>query len=438
MKLNFINFFKRHSRIGARVMIAILAIVMAFPALVEASGSLTTVKDTLTNDRPSVATTIGSTITAGDTTINLGSTADINQGDTITLCNAGCSTTETKIVSGILSGTQLSLTVGATNTYASGNIFDKITSKHIITFTTRSAVSAGKFVVTIPATNTTTPVTASFGLNNITAATTTEYTLTGFTATTMSTSTSSSNVNFIFNFSGSVASNTSISITMGNLNPLLNPTKSAAQGTADTFPVVVTEQDNSSNIIDTTTADIGTIEAVGVSATVAPSLTFTINGVNSGTLITAHNTIFTTTATSVPFSTLTVNASSTGAQFIHIDTNSNSGYAVTAQQDGSLRKTNGTAIVDFSTTAADNDGSVGFGYALQSKAGSPTLPFAYNDAGAKFKSAGFNSTTPVTIMSNTGPANGDEEYVDYYVKVNAQQAQGTYQNLITYIATATY
>ena len=67
-----------------------------------------------------------------------------------------------------------------------------------------------------------------------------------------------------------------------------------------------------------------------------------------------------------------------------------------------------------------------------------SLPFLYNDAGAKFKSAGFNSSTPITVMSNTAPANGDEVYVDYYVKVNAQQSQGTYQNVVTYIATAIY
>jgi hypothetical protein len=41
-------------------------------------------------------------------------------------------------------------------------------------------------------------------------------------------------------------------------------------------------------------------------------------------------------------------------------------------------------------------------------------------------------------MSNNSPASGDETYVAYRVRVSATQAQGTYQNLITFIATATY
>jgi hypothetical protein len=439
-KINILSAFHRHLKPITKItLFSLLTAILIIPGSeAGAAGSLTTVKDTLLNDRPSTASTISSNITAGDTTINISSTAGVNQGDTITICNATCSTTETKVVSGVLNGTQLSLTIGATNTYATGNVYDKITSKHTITFTTRTPVSNGKFVISIPATNTTTPTSASFGLNNITVATSTEYTLTGFSATTLATSTSASNVLFTFNFTGSVASNTAISIAMGNTNPLLNPTKSASQGTADTYSVVVTEQDSGGSPIDTTTANVGTIEAVGVSASVTPSLNFTINGVTSGASVTAHNTVITSTATSVPFGSLTVNASSTIAQYVHVDTNSNSGYAVTVQQDGSLRKSNGTTIVDFSTTAAENDGSVGFGYALHSKLGAPTLPFNYNDAGAKFKAAGFSSSTPVTIMSNSAPTSGDEVYVDYYTKVNSSQAQGNYQNLITYIATAIY
>lgn len=451
--LNFGAIINHHRRILCKVALAVLVtnlfvlpIGFGFKNFIywqqAQAGALTSVKDTLSSSRPSASSTITSAISAGDTTINVSNTSWFQQGDLITICNSGCTTSETKVVATVISTSQLGLTVGATNTYASGTVYYKQTAKHTVTFTTRSTVNNGKFVVTLTGTasnNNNLPETGGFDFNSITTATATEYTLTGFTATTMATSSVSNNLIFTFNFAGSVASNTAITIVMGNTNPMLNPVKTAAQGTADIFQAQVAEQDGGGNTIDTTTADVGTIEVVGVSLAVSPSLTFTINAVTSGTSVTAHNTVVTTTATTVPFGTLTINASATGAQYLHIDTNSNSGYGITVQQDGSLRKTNGTTITDFnSAAAAEQDGNVGFGYSLQSKAGSPTMVFNYNDSGRKFNAKGFSSTTPIQIMSNTGPANGDEAYVDYYLKVNSSQAQGTYQNLITYIATPVY
>lgn len=455
---NILIFSKKQLRQLSTLVVGVLgSIILLLPALVTVpnllltipqaqAGALTSVKDTLSTSRPSASSTVTSAITAGDTTISVSNTTWFQQGDTITLCNnSTCSTTENRVIASVISTSQLGLTVGATNAYSGGAVvYLKQTAKHTITFTTRSTVSSGKFVITLPGDttpNNSVPEASGFDFNKITTATATEYTLSGATFTTMATSTNAGNIIFTFNFTGSLASNTAISIAMGNTNPMLNPIKSAAQGTADIYAIQVAEQDGGGNTIDTTTADVGTIEVVGVSATVSPSLTFTINAVNSGTSVTAHNTVVTTTATTVPFGTLTVNASTTAAQFVHIDTNSNSGYGVTVQQDGSLRKTNGTVIVDFSASApAEQDGSNGFGFSLQNKSSTAglTLPFNYNDTSRKFNAIGFSSTTPYQFMSNTGPANGDEVYVDYYVKVNAQQAQGVYQNLITYIATPIY
>jgi hypothetical protein len=200
--------------------------------------------------------------------------------------------------------------------------------------------------------------------------------------------------------------------------------------------VQIDETDNGGSVIDTTQTKVATIESVTVSATVTPSLNFTINATSTGA-IAGTTADVASTATTVPFGNLTVNVNRTVAQYLHIDTNSNSGYVITAQSDGSLRKTNGTVIPDFSTTPADNNANNGFGYALQAKAGSPTFPNVYNTSGS-FYSQGFSSSSAVTIMSNNAPANGDEGYVVYRVRTGASQAQGTYQDIITYIATATY
>ena len=250
----------------------------------------------------------------------------------------------------------------------------------------------------------------------------------GFTASsTVATSTASNNLIITVPFTGStINAGTNATITLGSVNFLLNPTKTAAQGTADTWNVELDEDDSGSNIIDSTVGKVATIESVAVSATVAPS-------------IAGINTTVGTTATTVPFGTLTLNTTTTAAQYIHVDTNSNSGYYVTAQEDGSLRKTNGQIITDLGTsTPAENQGVIGFGFALQNK-NNNAATFLYNGSSRIFNSIGFNtSTTPYTIMSNTGPATADEVYVDYYVRISSTQPQGTYQNLITFTATATY
>ncbi len=403
----------------------------------DAAGSLTLVKDTLTNNRPSVATSITSAITTGDTTITVASTQGIVQGDSVVLKDGAL--TEIRVVAAVASSTQLVLTIGTTNSYTTaGSVYLKITSKHTLNLTTRSGVSAGKFIVYIPADTSpsdTIPAAGGFDFNQIAAS---DISLTGGTAGTVTTSASGNNLIFTIPFTGTISSSTAVTITIGNNGKLLNPTKTATSGTADTYTVKVDETDGASNVIDTSSLKIGTIESVVVSATVAPSLTFTINGVAAGANGLAYNSDITSTSDSVPFGTLTPNATSTIEQYINISTNSDSGYVVTAQQDGSMRKTNGTAIADFDSSAPhENESTTGFGYTLANKVGNDAA-FHYNDSGHTFNSKGFSSTTPFPIMSSTGPVNGNQVYVGYRVKVSSTQAAGNYQNLITYIATPSY
>jgi hypothetical protein len=444
MKPNFIGLAKHHQKRLSLGIIAVTLTIFAFGPLslktAQASGALTTVKDTLSTSRPSVSTT-ASAITSGDTTLTVGSTTGILAGDTITICTSAvsCAATETKVVSAIIDGTHLSLTAGTGASYGSTpGIFFKSTAIHTISFTTRSAVSGGKFIIYIPADatpNNAIPAASGFDFNSITLS---DLSLTGGTAGTISTSTASSNLIFTIPFTGTIGATANATITIGSTLKLLSPIKSNSAGSADTYTVQVDETDSSSNVIDTTTVRVATIEPVTVSATVTPSLTFTINAVNatSSTAIGGAALDATSTATTVPFGNLTAATNRTVAQYIHIDTNSNSGYIVTAQSDGQLRKTNGATIADFSTTAADNNAVSGFGYSLQDKTNTPSV-FHYNDSGTFF-SKGYSSSSPTTIMSNVAAASGDEAYVIYRVRVSATQAQGSYQNVITYVATAIY
>lgn len=414
------------------LVVLLVGFCVFFPTVyADAGGSLTSVKDTLTNSRPSVSTTLGGAVTAGDTTITLASTRGILQGDSITLAGG---TSEAVTVATVISATQVAITTAAANAHSNSTaVYDKQTSTHTVTFTTRSTVATGSFdVIFSGATTNTGNPTSQFDFNSTT---TTDVSVAGFTAGTKTLTAASGKWNVAF--TTSIASSTAITITIGSTNKMLNPTKSAADGTADTWTVQINEND-SSNTIDTTSVKVATIESVSVTATIAPTLTFTIAGVASGASSAGQTTTAASTATTVPFGTLTAATPAYVSQTLTVSTNSDSGYAVTTYQDGALRKTNGTTISSFSTTAAEQNGNNGFGFTLSNASGT-TASFLYNDSGATLKSSGFGTSgTPVSVMSNTAAANTDSLRVTYIVRVSSTQATGDYRNVVTYIATATY
>ncbi len=433
---------KKRKSFSETLLLILLLVFLLFPTAQLNAGSLTSVKDTLATSRPSANTTITGTVNIGDTTVPVTSTGSIMAGDSVTLCVTNtCATTETKIVASVLSPTQLALTVGVANGYTAASILlYKSYSKHTFIIVPRSTVTNGKFIITMPGDTSGGPNNGIPGLNGFGfagIATTSNFSLSPGTMGVVSTSSPSSNIVLTIPFTGTISSGTAQTIVVGVTSGLFNPVKSAAQGTADTYLIQVDETDNSSNVIDTTQIRDAVIESVTVTATVVPSLNFTINAVAQSTSVAGTTTDAASTATSVPFGNLTVNTNRTVAQYLHIDTNSNSGYVITAQSDGSLRKTNGTVITDFGLTPAENNANNGFGYSLQDKTNNP-VSFHYNDSARTFNSAGFSSSSPVTVMSNGAPATGDEGWVIYRVRTAAAQAQGVYQNVITYIATATY
>lgn len=410
-----------------------LCLVFSIPfSNVEAAGSLTTVKDTLSNSRPSVSTTLSVAVSAGDTSITVASTRGILQGDVITLPQG---TSENLTVSSVNSNTSLSVTSAALFAHTiSSAVYDKQTSKHTITFTTRSSVAAGSFDVIFSGATTNAGIpTTQFDFNSTT---TTDISASGFTIATSTLTAASGKWNF--SFTGTVASSTSITITIGNTNRMLNPTKSAVDGTADTWTVQMNENDSGANTIDSTSVKVATIESVSVTATIAPTLSFTIAGIASSQSVAGQTTTAAATATTVPFGTITAGTPAYVGQTLTISTNADTGYTVTAYQDAALRKSNGTTITSFSTTPAEQNGNNGFGFTLATASGT-TASFLYNDSAATLKASGFgSSTSPVTIMSNTAAAVTDSIKVLYIVRVGSSQATGDYRNVVTYIATASY
>src|SRR4029077_7622219 len=88
--------------------------------------------------------------------------------------------------------------------------------------------------------------------------------------------------------------------------------------------------------------------------TAAPSVTVSIAGVSSGTLIAGLTTTVTSTATTMGFGSLTVGDAfpNIAAQLITVTTNATGGYTTTVQQDGNLTSVNADTIAVVSGTNA--------------------------------------------------------------------------------------
>ena len=443
-----------HKPISAAIVVAILlfSFFLQVPS-VKAAGNLTNSKDLIATSRPSVATTISGTLATGATTVTLVSTAGMIQGDTVTFCasSSTCSTSETKVIATVVSTTQIILTLGITyaSGYSNGNLaLVNLPAVQIISFTTRSAISSPKFILTFPICTTGTNCTATAGTNSDNIADPGGFDWNGVVGsdTSCSGATLTSAVNstagtVTFSASSAVAASTAITCTIGSTHKFLNPTKTAATGTADTWSITVQETDSGgTNVVDQTTDIVGTIDAVAVSVTVNPAFTMQIAAVAPstavGTLTTSAS--ITPTANTIPYGTINTVTAYTVGQYIKITTNAPNGYVVTTQDSQSLTKSDGvTTIPDYSSTPADNGNTTnGFGYGLYNKVGSEAVN-TYNQSSSTFYSTGFTQS-PVTIMSKASATNDSEAYVLYRLYIPGSQAPGTYLTTVTYIGTPNF
>ena len=459
MKINrLLSVNRTPKRFSVTVLLCIVLVALLGQySYVKASGNLTTSKDVVSTDRPSVLTTIAGSVTIGSTTITVGSTAGIYQNDSITICTStsSCSTTETHVVASVIDGTHFALATATVNTLSNNYIVEYIASaQHVVSFTTRSTVLTPKFLFDFQECTSSCSETGGtsndgipdgggagggYDFNNMVGTLNTDITCTGFTIASNNIN-ASTGVITVTASTGSVSSGTTISCTIGIAHKLLNPLKSATTGLADIYTLNIQETDSSSNLIDQTNVLTGVDDVVAVSATVAPSLTFQIFAVAPSTAIgtITTSTGITDTANSVPFGTIASTTAYTVAQYVKITTNAPNGYTVTAQHDVALTKSDGsTTIPDYASSPTDNGNSTaGFGYGLYAKNSTPAgqLAFQYNDASSTFKSAGF-TTSPVNIMSGTAATADSEAYILYRLYVSAIQAPGDYRDQLTYIAT---
>jgi hypothetical protein len=226
---------------------------------------------------------------------------------------------------------------------------------------------------------------------------------------------------------------------------------------------------------DQTIVSVGAIEAVRVSAEVAPQITFRILGLASGTNTCGVTTSVTTTPAQVPLGELIIDTFRTAAQRMVISSNARSGYAVTAIANDQMSRPGVTCAGDPDTTAnpdciqdargddtlmsatkADDWASTntkGFAFTVGTPSGTlvlnrASLPFSYdvnidectgggNDCYRQFADSE-GAESPQTIFFNTSVADQQSVDVCYKAAVSATQAAELYENYITYRATATF
>lgn len=256
-----------------------------------------------------------------------------------------------------------------------------------------------------------------------------------------------------------------LTITIDGSPGVINPapiTSGHTQGVADIYEFTIRTRDGSDNTIDSRDVKVAPIEAVIVSVTIDETLNFTVAGLAAATSTCNNATTVTTTATTVPFGTLSAPNVATGSQQLTVSTNADGGYVVKLDEDDQL-SINGAGATTIPDTVCDagtcthslsaewktgyNVAVGAFGYSLANVSGTDA-EFTYNESSRWFSARqlaerGTDFTPPATltdanwptIMSNADPVASKSIYVCYVVAFQAIQSAGYYFNKVRYTAT---
>jgi hypothetical protein len=458
------------------LLLSFQAYFLAIPPELD-SANLTSVKDTLSTSRLSYYNSLNGAHTAGTSIIKVNtsgmpsvSTANLFTGDTVLIGDDATATEYT--VDDIIDTDEFQITaaLGSGDNDDDDIVIATRSATHSLSFTTATAIPNGAIRILIPSgangVNDGIPNHDGFDFNGISANELTAPTDGGVTSWESPTATVSGGTLctagdhcFEARYNGTNTATTALTFTIGDggATDLINPAAGASHtaGTADSYTVTIQHLGSRTDdypVIDQTTVSIAVIESVRVTATVDPTITFTIAGVSSSTSTCGITTDVTTTATAVPFGTMALNTFKTLAQTLTVSTNGVGGYAVTAIENDQLGKDGATSpfIADTPcdsgpcTESSEEDWNTatnnGFGYSLDND-DAAAISFEYNDTGT-FDARQFAATAETeaaqSIFSSTTVANAENANVCYRLSIGATQAAGDYENNITYTATATF
>ena len=328
-----------------------------------------------------------------------------------------------------------------------------VASNHVIAFTTPNGLSIGQTIQLVFA--------GTFNMSLITeddvdilVGGTSSSTAAAAGVNTWGVATSTNTITFTTPTNSGVASSTAIVIRIGTnavtsgtgVNRITNPTS-----TTTTHAINI-----GGSMQDSGQVRIAVVDQVVVSASVDTSLTFSVTGVASGQTVNGSptTTAANTTATTLPFGTLSTGVSRTLAHDLSVSTNATNGYTVTVEQTGALQSTTGAIIDGFidgantvtptawvaPSASISNAATYGhWGITSEDATTSRSAPDEFNS-----NEWASGSTTPIVIMGHTGPADGSAQGVGavrigYQVQISAlQEAGDDYTTTLRYIVTPTF
>jgi len=453
------------------------------------AATLGSVSDTITTSRPSAsaplvfdqAAATQSATVVDNKSIYLASDSALFMPDTGETMTVGVNLASES--ASVNSQRVLYFTSNITNAHHKGDdVQVPITALHVIKFTTQSVIPVnGKITLTFPAltsgdaNNAASPSATTFQMNGLASgqikiASGTSDVSGNFTITVNNPSSGTSPTVVLSANTTTIAAGTVIKIFLGcsaiDANPncttqvprIINPTKTATAGTADTWSINITTTDVSNAVdLDTGKAKIGTIESVSVSANIDPSFTFTIAGIADNTDLNSSsycgashekdttNTGISPTATDVNLGTVNSTASNSAAQLITIASNAVSGYSLTATSSGHfINPSSGSFLPNAQGDPTANDTPV----PLSMTVGTPSYGITACDAGGKvatgtwgvngdLRFANPSSAYLYTLVNSSAQpvSGGDKIVIIYRANVSTQTPAGIYRTVETYVAT---
>jgi len=447
------------------------------------SANLTTVADTLSTSRLSALGTVDPTGTvAGSSNVklitpaydpggaasirNTITTANLKAGDTLTI---GSSTVGYYTVVGVVDANNFTVTpvLASTDDDANDIIYLITRPTQTFRFTTTTAVLNGSFRIMLPAdsdgaTVWTDGIPDDGGFDFTASPTVTASVISGsgytFSAGTGTVSggsgcTTPSNYHcYDVTYTGTGGIGAVIQVVISTNAPIAPAPADSTLGTAETYPYIV-QNLSGTTVIDSSSGKIALIEPVRVTATVDPTISLTICGADTcndvepadtvDSEVLTNNTGATSTSTAVALGVLDLASARIEAQKIGVGTNGSGGYALTAIDDGNMRK--GTDTIDDNTAATDpatpvvlnTPGTEAYGI---HPSGTHVDTGTWGTGGAAAnKYSGTDSTQALPLVSyTTGPTNVTYTYVTYKANISATTPQGEYAHSISYLATATF
>lgn len=461
----------------------ILPVSFAFLVLFLSAGkvsaaSLNNAKDTISTSRPSAASSLvagytapitqititenGSRYIASDSAKLLGGTLEAVTIASMSAANYPSANQRVLYFTGV---TAQNHGIGTT-------VHVPITAKHTVNFRTIGSIPLnGKIRMIFPvgeATNQAWPSATGFSFNNLagqTGPTAPNISVTGMGAAGCSSWTVTASTGTIdCVVSAGVTGSANITINIGSTTPILiNPTKAAGAGTADTWGITIKTLDSGGAEIDYAKIKIATIESVEVYATVDPTLTFTIGGIVNATAVNTGNTActnsevvntgFDSSATEVNLGVLGPSQMNISAQLMTVSTNGGGGYSLTATSSGHLIDSDiGYWIADAQGTPTNNDlpvpayvnaGTPAFGIHA---CGNDVVAGTWGTGVTGGSNAKYANPSPayyyILAADTTGPIIGASgngmTTVEYAATISTAVPAGSYHTVLTYVATPSF